>query len=248
MSEIDSSDPDQECRFLLSSPPGIAAVVSSYGATLVSLLAPDRRGRFADIVLGYDCQADYVANGDMYFGCIVGRVAQRIRGASFTLDGVEYRLAANNGRNHLHGGGSRSFDKVNWAASARCSPTGAEVEFRHRSPHLEEGYPGNVEAVVTYRLTTGGELEIDYAATTNRRTPVSLINHAYWNLAGAGAPTILDHELTIWADSYTPTDDELIRGGYGPRFSDADGDWRPHRQPATDRWVRPQPGAIGPTP
>ncbi len=213
MSDAGSPDADPEVRFFLWSPPGISAVVSSYGAALTSLLAPDRIGRFADVVLGYDRRADYVANGDMYFGCTVGRVAQRIKGASFTLDGVDYTLAANNGRNHLHGGAARSFDKVNWRASSRSGPEGPEVEFRHVSPHLEEGYPGEVKAVVTYRLTTDGEMQIDYLATTDRRTPVSLINHAYWNLAGAGAPSVLDHELTIWADRYTPTDSELIPTG-----------------------------------
>jgi aldose 1-epimerase len=204
---------DQECRFLLNSPPGVSAVVSSHGAALVALVAPDRRGRFSDVVLGYDCRADYVANADMYLGCTVGRVAQRIKQARFTLDGVEYELAQNNGRNHLHGGAARSFDKVNWQASPRTMPDGQEVEFRHVSPHLEEGYPGRVDATITYRLTAEGELQIDYSAITDRRTPVSLINHAYWNLAGAGSPTILDHELTLWADRYTPTDGELIPTG-----------------------------------
>lgn len=213
LAEVSSLDAEQECRFFLWSPSGISAVVSSHGARLVSLIAPDREGRFADVVLGYDCRAGYVANADMYFGATVGRVAQRIRGARFTLDGVEYELAANNGANHLHGGATRSFDKVDWRASSRLGAAGPEVEFRHVSPHLEEGYPGSVEAVVTYRLSAEGELQIDYLATSDRRTPVSLINHAYWNLAGAGAGTVLDHELTIWADRYTTTDANLIPTG-----------------------------------
>jgi aldose 1-epimerase len=204
---------DQEIRFLLSSPSGVSAVVSSHGGTLVALVAPDRHGGFADVVLGYDCRAEYVANSDMYFGATVGRVAQRIRQARFSLDGVEYSLAANNGRNHLHGGEARSFDKVNWHASARRTPAGDEVELTHVSPHLEEGYPGRVEATVTYRLTPDGEIQITYVATTDRRTPISLTNHSYWNLAGAGSATILDHELTVWADRYTPPDDELIPTG-----------------------------------
>ena len=210
---LDSRTDDQECRFFLWSPPGISAVVSSHGAGLVGLVAPDRQSRFADVVLGYDRRADYVANGDMYFGCTVGRVAQRIGQARFRLDGVEYTLAANNGRNHLHGGAARSFDKVNWHGSTRTTSEGQEVEFTYVSPHLEEGYPGRVDARVIYRLTPDGEVQIIFVATTDRPTPISLTNHSYWNLADAGSPTILDHELTIWADRYTPTDDELIPTG-----------------------------------
>jgi aldose 1-epimerase len=200
-------------RPFLSSASGVSAVVSSRGAALVALVAPDRSGRFEDVVLGYDFRRDYVTNADMYFGCTVGRVAQRIGGARFQLDGVEYPLATNNGRNHLHGGAERSFDKVEWSCSTRCTSEGEEVEFNYTSPDMEEGYPGRVDASVVYRLTPGGELQIEYTATCDRRTPVSLTNHAYWNLAGAGAPTVLDHELTVWADRYTPTDDELIATG-----------------------------------
>jgi aldose 1-epimerase len=164
-------------------------------------------------VLGYDLSAEYIANADMYFGATVGRVAQRIGDAAFVLDGVRYPLVANNGRNHLHGGVTRSFDKVTWHASAQATAEGQEVEFTHVSPHMEEGYPGRVEARVTYRLTNDGEIQIHYEATSDRPTPISLTNHSYWNLAGAGAPTILDHELTVWADRYTPTDDDLIPTG-----------------------------------
>lgn len=202
-----------ECRFVLSSPSGLTAIIDSHGARLVGLIAPDRDGRFADVVLGYDCAEDYIANADMYFGATVGRVAQRIKGATFSLDGHEYALATNNGRNSLHGGAERSFDKVVWGASSRTTDEGPEVEFRHTSPHLEEGYPGNVDASVTYRLTPDGEVHITYRATTDRATPVSMTNHAYWNLAGAGAATILDHELSVRADRYTVTDEDLIPTG-----------------------------------
>lgn len=204
---------EEERRFLLTSQVGITAVLSTHGAALVGLVAPDRYGRFADVVLGFDSRAEYVAHAGMYFGATVGRVAQRIGGASFVLDGVRYELAVNDGRNHLHGGTVQSFDRVIWDAVARTTPDGQEVEFHRVSPHLEEGYPGRVEAWVQYRLTPDGEVQIRYRATADRRAPISLTNHSYWNLAGAGAPTMLDHELTVWADHYTPTDAELIPTG-----------------------------------
>jgi aldose 1-epimerase len=205
------SRPEQ--RILLTSDAGVSALVSTHGATLVSLVAPDRDGYFADVVLGYDTRDEYVANADMYFGATIGRVAQRIGGAAFDLDGARYTLARNNGANSLHGGAERSFDKVVWEADARATAAGQEVELRYASPDGEEGYPGRVDATVIYRLTPGGELLVDYQATADRRTPVSLTNHAYWNLAGAGAASILDHELTVSADRYTPTDGELIPTG-----------------------------------
>ena len=204
---------EDEKRFLLTSQVGITAVLSTHGAALVGLVVPDRDGRFADIVLGFDSRAEYVAHAEMYFGSTIGRVAQRIGGANFVFDGVRYQLAANDSRNHLHGGAVRSFDKVNWDAVAQTTPHGQEVEFHHLSPHLEEGYPARVEAWVRYRLTPEGEVQIRYKATADRRAPISLTNHSYWNLAGAGAPTILDHELIVWADRYTPTDAELIPTG-----------------------------------
>lgn len=216
MTDLDRGDRGSvgaDCRFVLASASGVTVVLSSLGARLVSVVAPDRRNQFSDVVLGYECSAHYVDNQDMYVGATIGRVAQRIGGARFTLEGGEYQLAANEGRNALHGGATRSFDKVYWAASSRTVQGVSEVEFHYTSPDLEEGYPGRLDVDATYSLTADGELWIGYRARGDRATPVNLTNHTYWNLAGAGSATILDHELTVWADRYTPTDDELIPTG-----------------------------------
>jgi aldose 1-epimerase len=202
-----------ESRFRLVAPSGISAVVSSWGAGLVALNAPDRTGRLADIVLGFDSAQEYAAQSHLYFGCTIGRVANRIRGASFVLGDTTFKLAANDGRNHLHGGAARSFDKVNWTPEARTSVLEPNVAFRFTSPHLEEGYPGRLDAVVTYTLTTDDELRIDYEARSDRATPVNLTNHTYWNLNGNGEGTVLDHQLQVLAERYTVVDDELIPTG-----------------------------------
>jgi len=190
---------------------GLTAKVMTYGATLVELHVPDREGAFADIVLGFDRLSDYESDKNQYFGCTTGRVANRIGGGTFALDGKTYRLATNNGPNHLHGGVERSLDKVVWAATATDAPHESRVTFAYLSSDGEEGYPGNLSIKVTYILNDANELRISYAATTDRPTPVSLTNHAYWNLAAGGS--VLDHELTLNADRYTPTDDTLIPTG-----------------------------------
>jgi aldose 1-epimerase len=200
-------------RYLLGSPSGVCALLSTRGAGLVALRAPDRDGRFADIVLGFDTADEYAANADTYFGVTVGRVANRIGGARFQLGDSTYALAANDGRNHLHGGVDRSFDRVDWEAQSSSKADGPSVEFRHVSPHMEEGYPGRVETVVTYTLTPRDELRVDYRATTDAPTPFGLTNHTYWNLSGDPSRTVLDHELEIDADAYTPVDGELIPTG-----------------------------------
>ena len=192
---------------------GVSVLLSSWGAGIVALHMPDREGRFADVVLGFDRAAEYAAQAQLYFGCTVGRVANRIRGAGFVLDDTTFTLAANDGRHHLHGGASRSLDKVEWETQPRGPADGNRVVFRHTSPHLEEGYPGHLETSVAYALSDDDDLSIEYEARTDRPTPVSLTNHTYWNLSGAGAGSIVDHELQIAADRYTPTDDELIPTG-----------------------------------
>jgi len=188
-------------------------VLSSWGAGLVALNTPDRLGRFADVVLGFDTAAEYAAQSNLYFGCTVGRVANRIRRATFVLDATTYKLAANDGTNHLHGGSTRSFDKVEWSAETKRSELGPGVVFRYTSPHLEEGYPGRLDTTVTYTLSAEDELRIDYEARSDRPTPVSLTNHTYWNLSGDGAGTILDHELQLQADRYAVSDGELLPTG-----------------------------------
>jgi aldose 1-epimerase len=202
-----------DSRFLLVAPSGISALLSSWGAGLVALNVPDRAGRFADVVLGFDTAAEYAAQSDFYFGCTVGRVANRIRRASFVLGDRTYKLAANDGANSLHGGSTRSFDKVDWAAETTRSELGPSVVFRYTSPHLEEGYPGRLDTAVAYTLTADDDLRIDYEARADRPTPVNLTNHTYWNLSGDGARTILDHELNVQADRYTVSDRELVPTG-----------------------------------
>jgi aldose 1-epimerase len=200
-------------RFLLVAPSGLSAQLSSRGAGLVALNVPDRVGKFADIVLGFDTDQEYENHAQLYFGSTIGRVANRIRGASFTLGDQTYTLAANDRSNHLHGGATRSFDKVLWAAEPKLSELGPSVSFSYTSPHLEEGYPGQLDTVVTYTLTSQDELRIDYEARSDRATPVNLTHHSYWNLSGGGSGTILDHELQVQADTFTAVDDELIPTG-----------------------------------
>jgi aldose 1-epimerase len=195
--------------FQLIGPTGLRAEVTNHGARLVRLLVPDAEGRIVDVALGFDTIAEYEAHSSLYFGATVGRVANRTAEATFTLDGVTYQLAANDGDHHLHGGSLRSFDKVVWDVGNDSEASA--IEFRHFSPHLEDGYPGNLQVSVTYRLTPEDGLRIDYSATSDRRTPLNLTHHSYWNLGGVAAPeTVDDQVLTVFADRYTPTDDSLI--------------------------------------
>jgi aldose 1-epimerase len=187
--------------------------VTDHGATLVGVSCPDFHGERADVILGFDGVAGYESEDNQYFGCTTGRVCNRIAKGTFTLDGYTYRLAVNNGPNHLHGGTMRSLDKVLWTADVRMDGSRPTARFRYTSRDGEEGYPGNLEVRVTYSLLNDHDIEIEYEATTDRATPVNLTNHAYWNLGGAGGPAILDHELTVEAERYTPTDDTLIPTG-----------------------------------
>lgn len=186
--------------------------VTDHGATLVAVRAKDRAGYAADVVLGFDDVKGYRSPANQYFGCTTGRVCNRIANAAFTLDGYTYRLAANNGPNSLHGGAEKSLDKVHWQAERVGDDAAPGVRFSYLSRDGEEGFPGNLKVEVTY-LLTGSTIRIDYRATTDKRTPVNLTNHAYFNLAGEGAATVLDHELFVDADRYTPTDDTLIPTG-----------------------------------
>ena len=197
--------------YTLTNANGVVARVMTYGALLTELHVPDRAGTMADVVLGFKTLAAY--EGDHpYFGATIGRVGNRIAKGKFKLDGREYTLATNNGPNHLHGG-PRGFDKRVWKAQAVPSPSGAAVKFTYVSADMEEGYPGTLTATVMYTLTNANELRLDYTATTDKPTIVNLTNHSYFNLAGEGEGTILDHELTIMADRFTPVDDTLIPTG-----------------------------------
>jgi len=188
---------------------GIKVKITNYGATLVSLEVPDRDGKLADITLGYDKLDGYLTRHP-YFGSTVGRYANRIGGAKFKLNDVEYQLATNDGPNHLHGG-IKGFDKVVWKAeSVLADSDGAKVKLSYLSKDGEEGYPGNLTCTVTYILTKDDELKINYEAETDKPTVINLTNHSYWNLAGQGSGDILGHELMLNADKYTPVDEGLI--------------------------------------
>jgi aldose 1-epimerase len=198
--------------YTLTNPDGLRARITNYGAILVSLEVPDRDGKLADITLGYDKLDGYLTRHP-YFGSTVGRYANRIGGASFKLDDVEYRLAANNGPNHLHGG-IKGFDKVVWKAEdVTAENDKATVKLIYLSKDGEEGYPGNLSCTVTYTLTKDDELKISYEAETDKTTIINLTNHSYWNLAGQGTGDILGHQVTLNADKYTPVGEGLIPTG-----------------------------------
>ncbi|MBE3130082.1 MAG: galactose mutarotase [Acidobacteria bacterium] len=187
--------------YTLRNASGLEARVMTYGAILVSLKLPDRNGVLADVNLGFDALDGYLGTHP-YFGAIIGRYGNRIAKARFTLDGVEYKLAANNNGNTLHGG-LRGFDKVDWKAEPVESAQGQGVKLTYLSRDLEEGFPGNLSVTVVYTLTDANELSIRYEATTDKKTPVNLTNHAYWNLMGEGQGDVLGHRLQIEADKIT---------------------------------------------
>lgn len=182
--------------------------VLDYGAAIQSIRVPDRDGRVADVTLGYDDLGGYL-NDRFYMGVVAGRYANRIADGRFTIDGRTYRLARNNGPNHLHGG-VRGFDKVRWRAEPFQRGDSVGVVLHYTSPDGEEGYPGTLEARVTYTLTPRNELVIAYHATTDAPTHVNLTQHTYFNLAGAGTGDVLGHELSIDASRYTPIDSTAI--------------------------------------
>ena len=198
-------------RFTLVNAYGMRMRVMDYGAIVLSLEVPDRSGTMADVVLGYDKLDDYLRETP-YFGAVVGRYGNRIDNGRFVLDGVEYKLATNNGPNHLHGG-IRGFDKVAWKALPVNGVNEGGVKFSYVSPNGEEGYPGNLTITMTYWLTNNNELQIQYAATTDKSTPVNLTHHSYFNLAGHTSGSILGHELMLNADRFTPVDTNLIPTG-----------------------------------
>jgi len=198
-------------QFVLRNASGMVAKVMTYGATLTDLLVPDRTGKLGSIVLGFDTFLPYLGEVP-YFGATVGRYANRIAHGVFELNGQQYTLATNNGPNHLHGG-LRGFDKVVWTAEPRENPQAPSVTFTYRSADGEEGYPGNLTVKVTYTLTAQNEIRLDYSATTDKATPLNVTNHSYFNLAGEGSGTILDHDLMIAADQFTPVDATLIPTG-----------------------------------
>jgi aldose 1-epimerase len=198
--------------YTLSHGDGSSCTLLTYGATLAKLVMPDRDGRLKDIVLGYDNMAGYESAGNPYHGAIIGRCCNRIGNAVFKIDGKTYHLAANTAPHHLHGGWS-GFDKKVWDAEIVSSAEGPSVRFHYRSPDGEENYPGNLDAWVTYVLTADHDLIIRYEAVSDQKTVINLTNHAYFNLAGHGSGTILDHVVQIDADEFTVYDEECIPTG-----------------------------------
>jgi len=190
---------------------GVEAKITNYGGIVVSLKVPDRNGKFDDVVLGFNDFEPYLKNPP-YFGALIGRYGNRIAKGRFTLNGVEYKLAVNNGENHLHGG-IKGFDKVIWTGSETKTKAGPAVVLTYLSKDGEEGYPGNLQVRVVYTLTNNNELKIDYSATTDKDTVINLTHHSYFNLAGEGNGDILNHQLMINANRFVPTDAGSIPTG-----------------------------------
>jgi aldose 1-epimerase len=206
-----TSDGTEADLYTLKNKNGVEAKITNYGGTVVSLTAPDRNGKFGDVVLGFDSLSSYLTKSP-FFGCIIGRYGNRIAKGKFQLNGKEYTLALNNGPNHLHGG-IKGFDKVVWKAEPVSLRDGTGLKLSYVSGDGEEGYPGTLNVTVQYTLTDSNELKIDYTATTDKPTVVNLTNHSYFNLSAGASKDILGHELTVFADRFTPVGKTLIPTG-----------------------------------
>ncbi|MCF7803294.1 MAG: galactose mutarotase [Candidatus Marinimicrobia bacterium] len=245
--------------FTLRNADGITVEITNYGGTIVSAMIPDTKGYFADVIVGQDAMEAILHGDNPYFGALIGRYANRIDGGSFQMDGQTYELAQNDGSNHLHGG-EIGFDKRIWDAKPMETEEGVALQLKYLSEDMEEGYPGNLETTVFYTLTNGNELRIEYKATTDAKTIVNFTNHAYWNLAGKG--TVLDHEMTINASTFTPVNENLIPTGEMQPVDDTPFDFRKPKRIGRDidandqqityanggfdhNWVlnKPEPGA-----
>lgn len=197
--------------YTLTNANGMQVKITNYGGTVTSIMVPDRQGKIADVVLGFDNLDDYIKKSP-YFGCIVGRYGNRIANGKFTLDGKEYKLAQNNGQNNLHGG-VKGFDKVVWDAEPFKNDDGVGLILKYLSEDGEEGFPGNLDVTVVYTLTNNNELKIENKASTDKTTVVSITHHSYFNLKGQGEGDILDHVLMLNADKFTPVNENLIPTG-----------------------------------
>lgn len=198
-------------RYSLKNDAGMQVDIITYGGIITSLTAPDKNGKMENVVLNFSGLEDYLAPNP-FFGALVGRYGNRIANAKFTLDGVDYTLAANNGPNNLHGG-LVGFDKVVWKVIETHEGSEASLKLAYTSKDMEEGFPGNLAALVTYTLTADNALIVAYEATTDKKTVVNLTQHAYFNLSGDFSTSILDHELTLNADKMLPVDATLIPTG-----------------------------------
>ncbi|MBP3957869.1 galactose mutarotase [Gemmata sp. G18] len=207
----DKKGPTNVFQYTLTNKNNVVLKCIDYGAIITELHVPDKNGKFADVVLGFDNLDGYL-KGHPYFGTNAGRCANRIANAKFTLEGKEYKLFANGDPHTLHGG-KEGFDKKVWQGKASLTATGPSVTFKRTSPDGEEGYPGALAVEVTYTLTDNNELVIDYRATTNKTTVCNLAHHSYFNLAGHNSGDVKGHEATIAAKNYTPADGTLIPTG-----------------------------------
>ncbi len=207
---------------------GMEVSVTDYGANIVRLLVPDRFGRFADVVLGYDTVEGYEKNGPGY-GSFIGRHANRIGGACVVLDGRRYELEKNDGSNNLHSG-SRGFNKYVYQAALSDGRDASSVEFSRLSADMEQGLPGNLEVAVRYTLTEKNELVLEYSAVSDKETVINLTNHSYFNLAGHASGDVLGHQVRVHADSFTPTSDDLIPTGEIRDVTGTPMDFREFRQ------------------
>ena len=198
-------------NYTLTNNNGMSVTISEFGGAIVNLFVPDRNGKLADIVCGYDDLLSY-EESDGYQGALIGRWGNRIKAGKFTLDGVEYSLYCNNGNNHLHGGKVGFSNKV-WTSNLVEGADATSLILEYFSPDMEEGYPGNLKVKVTYTLDNDNTLTIDYFATTDKLTVISLTNHSYFNLAGFNSGKVFDHILKLECDRFIPTDGELIPTG-----------------------------------
>jgi aldose 1-epimerase len=205
------ADGQKVSLYTLTNKNGAVTTISNYGGTVTSLMMPDRNGKVADVVLGFSSLDKYVKDSP-YFGALIGRYGNRIAKGEFSLDGKNYKLATNNIGNALHGG-LKGFDKVIWEATPKVTAHGPSLKLTYTSKDGEEGYPGTLKVTATYTLTNKNELHLVYRATTDKDTVVNLTHHSYFNLAGQGNGTILDHVLTLKASHYTPVDKTLIPTG-----------------------------------
>jgi len=197
--------------YTLKNKNGMVVTITNFGATVVSILVPDKAGKMADVALGYDNLAGYELNKN-YLGVLVGRYGNRIAHGKFSIDGTEYTLAKNNGDNTLHGG-LKGFNKMMWDAKDVSKSGEPAVEMKYVSKDGEEGFPGNLSVTVVYTLTNKNELRIEYTATTDKKTVVNLTNHTYFNLSGQGHGDVHNEEMMINADKFTPVDSGLIPTG-----------------------------------